>query len=207
MAPAAVVCVVDDDPSVRTSLARLIGSAGYAVQTFGSADDFLARKPWLGPCCIVLDVRMPGATGLDLQRALAAAIHRIPIVFITGHGTVPMSVAAMKGGAVDFLTKPFAPRELLDAVERAVSQDRRDLDVETRIAEIQARIDRLTARERQVFALVVTGMLNKQIASELGIVEKTVKVHRGRVMAKLRATSFAELVRLADSAGVCRTPA
>ena len=199
---AAVVCVVDDDVSVRTSLARLVASAGYLVQTFGSAADFLAREPSPGPCCVVLDVSMPGVTGLDLQRTLAGAVHRIPVVFITGHGTVPTSVAAMKAGAVDFLTKPCAGRELLEAIERAVARDRRDRDVETRAAEVRARIDTLTARERQVFALVVTGMLNKQIAAELGIVEKTVKVHRGRVMEKLRAGSFAELVRLGDRAGV-----
>jgi FixJ family two-component response regulator len=200
--PAAVVCVVDDDVSVRTSLARLVASAGYVVQTFGSAADFLAREPSPAPCCIVLDLSMPGVTGLDLQRTLAGGAHRIPVIFVTGHGTVPTSVAAMKAGAVDFLTKPCAGRELLEAIERAVARDRRDRDVDTRAAEVRARIETLTARERQVFALVVTGMLNKQIAAELGIVEKTVKVHRGRVMEKLRAGSFAELVRLGDRAGV-----
>jgi FixJ family two-component response regulator len=197
-----VVFVVDDDASVRKSLTRVVTSAGYAVEAFASAREFLAREPFVGPCCVVLDVRMPGLTGLDLQEALAGAGHRMPIVFITGHGDISMSVKAMKGGAVDFLTKPFDVENLLDAIQRAVTKDVKDLGEEGRTAEVLERVKQLTPRETEVFALVVTGMLNKQIAGELGIAEKTVKVHRARVMEKMRAGSLAELVRLADRAGV-----
>jgi FixJ family two-component response regulator len=204
-ATAPVVFIVDDDPSVRKSLARLIRSAGYRVEAFGSAEEFLSREPSIGPCCIVLDVRMPGVSGLDLQKTLASALHGIPIVFITGHGDVSMSVSAMKAGAVDFLTKPFEGKDLLSAIQRAVAKDTRDLGVEARTAEVQKRVNQLTQRQRQVFALVVTGMLNKQIASELRIGEKTVKVHRAQVMEKMRAGSVAELVRLADEVGVIVT--
>lgn len=207
MAPPAVVFVVDDDPSVRKSLTRLISEAGYTVQAFASAREFLAREPSVGPSCVVLDVRMPGVTGLDLQQTLASAVHEIPIVFITGHGDISMSVKAMKAGAVDFLTKPFEGKDLLDAIQRAVTKDTRQLGAEARTDEIRERAKLLTPRESQVFALVVTGMLNKQIASELGIGEKTVKVHRARVMDKMRASSVAELVRLADVAGVIVTNA
>jgi FixJ family two-component response regulator len=201
-AVATLVLVVDDDPSVRKSLTRLLASAGYAVEAFASAREFLARERHAGPCCLVLDVRMPGLSGLDLQEALAAAGRRMSIVFVTGHADVPMSVKAMKGGAVDLLTKPVDAKDLLKAIQRAVAKDVQHLGDETRIAEIQERIKMLTAREIEVFALVVTGMLNKQIASELGISEKTVKVHRARVMEKMRAGSVAELVRLADRVGV-----
>ena len=197
-----VIFVVDDDPSVRKSLTRVMTSAGYAVEAFASARDFLAREPLVGPCCVVLDVRMPGLTGLDLQETLASTGHRIPIVFITGHGDISMSVKAMKGGAVDFLTKPFDVENLLEAVQRAVVKDVEDLSAEERTAEVVERVKQLTPRETEVFALVVTGMLNKQIAGELAIAEKTVKVHRARVMEKMRAGSVAELVRLADQAGV-----
>jgi FixJ family two-component response regulator len=206
-ATAPVVFIVDDDPSVRKSLARLIRSAGYRVDAFASAEEFLSREPSIGPCCVVLDVRMPGVTGLDLQKTLASALHGIPIVFITGHGDVSMSVNAMKAGAVDFLTKPFEGQDLLSAVQRAVAKDTRDLGAEARTGEVQKRVNRLTPRQRQVFALVVTGMLNKQIASELRIAEKTVKVHRAQVMEKMRAGSVAELVRLADEVGVIVTRA
>jgi len=199
---APLVFVVDDDPSVRKSLTRLLASAGYAVEAFASAREFLARERHAGPCCLVLDVRMPGLTGLDLQDALAAAGRRMSIVFVTAHVDVPMSVKAMKGGAVDLLTKPVDAKDLLKAIQRAVAKDVQHVGDETRIAEIQERIKRLTAREIEVFALVVTGMLNKQIAFELGISEKTVKVHRARVMEKMRAGSVAELVRLADRVGV-----
>jgi len=197
-----VIFVVDDDASVRRSLTRVMTSAGYAVEAFASAREFLAREPFVGPCCVVLDVRMPGLTGLDLQEALAGAGHRMPIVFITGHGDISMSVKAMKGGAVDFLTKPFDVENLLDAIQRAVTKDVKDLGEEGRTAEVLERVKQLTPRETEVFALVVTGMLNKQIAGELGIAEKTVKVHRARVMEKMQAGSVAELVRLADRAGV-----
>jgi FixJ family two-component response regulator len=202
MIAAPVVFVVDDDPSVRKSLTRLLASAGYAVEAFASAREFLARDRYAAPCCLVLDVRMPGLTGLDLQEALAGAGHRMSIVFITGHGDVPMSVKAMKGGAVDFLTKPVDDKDLLEAIQRAVAKDVQDLGGEARVREIQERVKMLTRRETEVFALVVTGMLNKQIASALGIGEKTVKVHRARVMEKMRAGSVAELVRLADRVGV-----
>jgi FixJ family two-component response regulator len=199
---AAVVFVVDDDASVRKSLSRLISEAGYRVQAFASPREFLAREPTAGPSCLVLDVRMPGVTGLELQQTLARAVHEIPIIFITGHGDIPMSVKAMKAGAVDFLAKPFAAKELLDAIRRAVAKDTRDLGTEARDDEIQARVRLLTPRESQVFALVVTGMLNKQIAAQLGVGEKTVKVHRARVMEKMQAGSVAALVRLADAAGI-----
>jgi FixJ family two-component response regulator len=197
-----MVFVVDDDASVRKSLTRVLTSTGYAVETFASARDFLAREPFVGPCCLVLDVRMPGVTGLELQEALAGADHRMPIVFITGHGDISMSVTAMKGGAVDFLTKPFDVESLIEAVQRALTKDIKDLGEEGQTAEVLERVKRLTTRETEVFALVVTGLLNKQIAGELGIGEKTVKVHRARVMEKMRAGSLAELVRLADRAGV-----
>jgi FixJ family two-component response regulator len=197
-----LILVVDDDPSVRKSLTRVMTSAGYTVEAFASARDFLAREPLAGPCCVILDVRMPGLTGLDLQETLANAGHRMPIVFITGHGDISMSVKAMKGGAVDFLTKPFDVENLLEAVQRAVAKDVKDLSAEGRTAEVLERVKLLTPRETEVFALVVTGMLNKQIAGQLDIAEKTVKVHRARVMEKMRAGSVAELVRLADQAGV-----
>jgi FixJ family two-component response regulator len=201
-AVAPLVFIVDDNPSVRKGLGRLLASAGYAVEAFASAHEFLARQPSEGPCCLVLDVRMPGLTGIELQDALAAAGRRMSIVFITGHVDVPTSVKAMKGGAVDLLTKPIDQEELLAAITRAVAKDADDLGEEVRIAEIRQRVETLTVRETQVFALVVTGMLNKQIAHELGIGEKTIKVHRARVMDKMRAGSVAELVRLADAVGV-----
>jgi FixJ family two-component response regulator len=201
--PAApIVFVVDDDASVRRSLTRLLAAAGYVVEAFASAPEFLEREPPAGPCCLVLDVRMPGLTGLDLQRALAGAGRRMPIIFVTGHADVQMSVTAMKGGAVDLLTKPVDDTELLGAIQRAVAKDAQDLGAEARLAEIDQRVKTLTPRETEVFALVVTGMLNKQIAFELGISEKTVKVHRARVMEKMRAGSVADLVRLADRVGV-----
>jgi FixJ family two-component response regulator len=199
---AAVVFVVDDDPSVRKSLARVVTSAGYLVETFASARDFMARPPSAGPCCVVLDVRMPGLTGLDLQEALAGAGRLMPIIFVTGHGDISMSVKAMKAGAVDFLTKPFDVEGLLAAIRRALDKDVKARGEERRTADVLARVRRLTPRETEVFALVVTGMLNKQIAGTLGIGEKTVKVHRARVMEKMQAGSVAELVRLADRAGV-----
>jgi FixJ family two-component response regulator len=202
MAVAPVVFLVDDDASVRTGVTRLLESAGYAVEAFASAREFLAREPSTGPCCLVLDVRMPGLTGLELQETLAAAGRRMAIVFVTGHVDVPMSVRAMKGGAVDLLTKPVDAKDLLEAIQRALAKDVRDRDAEARATEVEERLRVLTPRETEVFALVVTGMLNKQIASKLGVVEKTVKVHRARVMEKMRAGSVAELVRLADRLGV-----
>ena len=199
---APLVFVVDDDASVRKSLVRLIKAAGYEAEAFGSVGDFLARRPYDGPCCLVLDVRMPGRTGLDLQEALRAAGQRLSIVFITGYRDVPTSVKAMKGGAVDFLTKPVDEGTLLGAIEQAVARTLADRRRQARLREIQSRIATLTPREAAVFALVVTGMLNKQIGSELGIGEKTVKVHRARVMEKMQAGSLAELVQLAGEANV-----
>jgi FixJ family two-component response regulator len=201
-AVAPLVLVVDDEPSVRKSLTRLLGSAGYPAEAFASAREFLAREPHPGPCCLVLDVRMPGLTGIQLQELLAATGRRMSIVFVSGHADVRTSVKAMKAGAVDLLTKPVDAHDLIAAIQRAVTKDERDRATEARRAEIQWRVRLLTPRETEVFALVVTGMLNKQIAVALGIGEKTVKVHRARVMEKMRAGSVAELVRLADEAGV-----
>jgi len=200
--PAAQVFIVDDDASVRKSLVRLVRAAGYDVEAFASAREFLARPRLDSPCCLVLDVRMPGLTGLELQEALASAGHRSPAIFITGYGDVSVGVKAMKGGAADFLTKPVNRKDPLRAIERALttaSKAHRDM---ARIAEILERIETLTPREAEVFALVVTGLLNKQIASELGVSEKMIKVHRGRVMERMRAASLPELVRLADQGGV-----
>lgn len=197
-----IVFVVDDDPSVRKSLTRLLESSGYAVEVFASGREFLARAPSPGPCCLVLDVRMPGLTGLELQEALTAGGRRMSIVFVTGHVDVPKSVQAMKSGAVDLLTKPVDAEDLLAAVERCLAKSAQELSAEARVSEVRQRVKLLTAREMEVFALVVTGMLNKQIAAALGIGEKTVKVHRARVMEKMRAGSVAELVRLADEFGV-----
>jgi FixJ family two-component response regulator len=199
---APLIFVVDDDPSVRTSLGRLLEAAGYAVETFGSAHAFLDRAPHAGPGCLVLDVRMPGLTGLQLQEALAATGRQMAIVFVSGHSDVPMSVRAMKAGAIDFLAKPYNVEELLRAIERAVAKARQTLAETARLTEIRQRVALLTPRETEVFALVVTGLLNKQIAAKLGVSEKMVKVHRARVMAKMRAGSVAELVRLADGVGV-----
>jgi FixJ family two-component response regulator len=197
-----LVGIVDDDASVRKGLARLVTTAGYRAEVFASAREFLERPRPEDLCCLVLDVRMPGLTGLELQEALAVAGDRMSIVFVSGHGDVVGSVKAMKRGAVDFLTKPVDARELLGAIERGVARALTVQREQAGATDIQGRLKTLTAREVQVFALVVTGMLNKQIAAELGIVEKTVKVHRARVMEKMRAGSLAELVRLADRAGV-----
>ena len=197
-----LIFVVDDDPSVRKSVTRLLESAGYAVETFASAREFLAREPHPGPCCLVLDVRMPGLTGIELQERLVAGGRRMSIVFVTGHVDVPQSVKAMKGGAVDLLTKPVDAKDLIAAVQRSVAKSAQDVSTAARVTDVQRRVALLTAREMDVFALVVTGMLNKQIAGALGIGEKTVKVHRARAMEKMRARSVAELVRLADEVGV-----
>ncbi len=198
------VYIVDDDPSVRRALQRLASSVGYEARIFGSAREFLDGYDSSFPGCLVLDVRMPGLSGLDLQNELALRGIMIPIVFVTGHGDVPMSVRAMKAGAVDFIPKPFNDQVLLDAIRQAMVRDREIRAEEAERAEILRRIERLTPREREVFALVVAGKLNKQIAQQLGTSEKTVKVHRSRVMEKMCAESLADLVLLAQAVGLCR---
>ena len=197
-----IVFIVDDDDSVRKSLARLITSVGLKVETFSSANAFLKRDAYDGPACLVLDIRMPGLSGLELQTELAKAERTLSIVFITSHGNITMSVQAIKAGAVDFLEKPFEEQDLLDAVHLAIQKDRATKEKLAELREIQERVESLTPREGEVFALVVTGMLNKQIAFEMGIGEKTIKVHRARVMQKMQAESFADLVRLAEKLGI-----
>ena len=192
------VFVVDDDPSVRRSVVRLLESAGLRVEGFESGEAFLAHRRPTGPGCVVLDVRMSGMSGLELQRRLRAVGRPMAIVFITGHGDVPMSVVAMKGGAVDFLLKPFDDEALLAAIDRGIGRDRAWLLEQQELAVLRARYDRLTPREQQVFALVAAGLLNKQVAAQLGTSEKTIKVHRARVMAKMEAASLADLVRHAE---------
>jgi FixJ family two-component response regulator len=194
----ATVMVIDDDPGVRDSLGKLLQSAGFRISLFGSVSEFLAADRPEGPACLVLDVRLPGQSGLELQRELAGAKRQLPIIFITGHGDIPMSVQAMKGGAIEFLTKPFREQELLDAIQLGHARDRARLEQERALAELTARFETLTPREREVMASVVTGRLNKQIAHDLGISEITVKVHRGQVMRKMRASSLPDLARMAD---------
>ncbi len=197
------VFLVDDDSSVRRALARLIKAAGYQLQTFTSAREFLDSKLHDdGPACLVLDVRMPGLSGLDLQRELQTANATLPIIFITGYGDIPMSVKAMKEGAVDFLPKPVRDVELLRAIEQALARAVRERAYREELEDIQSRLEKLTAREREVMNLVVRGLLNKQIAVELGTVEKTIKVHRARVMQKMQVDSVAELVRIVERAGI-----
>ena len=198
MTDEATVFVVDDDPSVRRSVVRLLKTAGYRVESFDSAEAFLEGERLPGPACLVLDVRMSGMTGLQLQRCLRVSGRPMAVVFITGHGDVPMSVAAMKGGAVDFLLKPFDDEALLGAIDRAISRDRNWLKERQELDGLRSRYDRLTPRQQQVFSLVVTGLLNKQVAAQLGTSEKTIKVHRARVMATMRAGSLADLVRQAE---------
>jgi FixJ family two-component response regulator len=197
-----VVIIIDDDESFRTFLTRLVGTVGLKTLAYGSAEDFLAAKAPDGPACLVLDVQMPGLSGLDLQRALTEGGRPLPIVFITGHGDIPMTVEAMKAGAVGFLSKPFRNQDLIDAVKEGIAKDREAIRKREEINELQNRYESLTAREREVFALVTTGSLNKQIAQHLGTSERTIKAHRAQVVTKMHADSVADLVRMADRLGV-----
>ncbi len=198
MTTASIVFVVDDDPSVRSSIKFLLSTVGLQVESFDSADTLLLKKLPDVPSCLVLDVRLRGLSGIDVQRTLAARNIQIPIIFLTGHGDIPMSVRAIKAGAVEFLTKPFRDQDLLDAVRVALEQDRARREQEVEVADLQRRFDSLTAREQQVIAMVVSGMLNKQIASELGTAESTVKVQRSRAMEKMQAQSLVDLARMIE---------
>ena len=198
----AVIAIVDDDRSVREGLESLIRSAGWRVETFASAQEFLARPRAEAPSCLILDLQLPGLSGLDLQKRMAEAEVEIPIVFLTGHGNIPASVQAMKAPPVEFLTKPFDAQGLLRAVEEAIERDRRTRRRQAEMQELQGRYKSLTAREQEVMQEVVSGLLNKQVAAELKISEVTVKVHRGQVMRKMRADSLADLVRMSDKLGI-----
>jgi len=194
----ATILVIDDDPALRASIERLLRSLGLDAQLFASIPEFLESDPPDGPICLVLDVRLPGRSGLDLQRELAAANREIPIIFITGHGDIPMSVQAMKGGAIEFLTKPFRDQELLDAIQLGLSRDCARRENEKGLAALRERFESLSPREREIMIEVVRGRLSKQIAGDIGIAEATVKVHRSRAMQKLKASSLPELGRMVD---------
>ena len=203
--PQSVVFIVDDDASVRKALDRLVRSVGLHAEAYASAAEFMgARLPDV-PCCLVLDVRLPGLSGLDFQAELVKAKKQIPIIFITGHGDIPMSVKAMKAGAVEFMTKPFRDQDMLDAIQAALEQARARHQDEKAISELRAKFQTLTPREQEVMAWVTGGLLNKQVAVEIGVTEVTVKVHRGNVTRKMGAKSLADLVRMADMLGIRRT--
>jgi len=199
-----IVFVVDDDPSMRNALTNLFRSVGLRVEVFGSAPELLQSKLPDVASCLVLDIRLPGLSGLDFQIELAKANLRIPIIFVTGHGDIPMTVRAMKAGAVDFLAKPFRDQDMLDAVATAIKRDRKRRKDEKIVSDLQALFDTLTAREREILALVAAGLMNKQIAAEIGIAEVTVKIHRGHVMKKMGARSLADLVSMAGMLGIRR---
>jgi len=197
-----VIAIVDDDPSVREGLHSLIRSAGWSVETFASAQEFLERPQAKAPSCLILDLQLPDLNGLDLQKRMAAMNLEIPIVFLTGHGDIPASVRAMKAGAVEFLTKPVDEQDLLRAIQEAIDRDRRTRQQHADLRELRSRHDSLTAREREVMQQVISGLLNKQVAAEMNITQFTVKIHRGQVMRKMHAASLADLVRMAESLGI-----
>jgi len=194
----ALVVVIDDDPDIRNALQGLLETVDLQAALFATASEFLASKRPQGPCCIVVDVRLPGLSGLDFQQELARENIPIPVIFITGHGDIPMSVRAMKAGAVEFLTKPLRDQDLLDAIQAALRHDRARLEDERKVADLRNRHELLTAREREVMALLVSGRVNKQIAAEAQISEVTVRLHRGQIMRKMRASSLVDLIRIAD---------
>jgi len=198
MTEVSTVIVVDDDPGIREALVGLLRSVGLQVRALASVPEFLQEGRPEGPTCLVLDVRLPGRSGLDLQRELTASDIHVPIIFITGYGDVPMSVQAMKGGAIEFLTKPFRDQDILEAIQQGLARDREWLENEKAIAALRTRFETLSAREREVMALVVTGRLNKQIAADIGLSEITVKVHRSHAMRKMKASSLPDLARMAD---------
>lgn len=193
-----VVVIIDDDPDIRNALQGLLETVDLQATLFATASEFLASKRPRCPCCIVVDVRLPGLSGLDFQQELARENNPIPVIFITGHGDIPMSVRAMKAGAVEFLTKPLRDQDLLDAIQAALRRDRARLEAERQVADLRTRHEALTARERQVMALLVARRVNKQIAAEIAISEVTVRLHRGQIMRKMGASSLADLIRLAD---------
>jgi FixJ family two-component response regulator len=199
-----LVFIVEDDPSMQRALGNLFQSVGLEIEVFGSASDMLKSKLPDVASCLVLDVRLPGLSGLDFQTELAKANIHIPIIFMSGHGDIPMTVRAMKGGAVDFLTKPFRDQDMLDAVVRAIERDRKRREADKIVAGLQAHLETLTPREREILALVSSGLMNKQIAAELGLAEITVKIHRGHIMKKMGAKSLADLVKKAEALGIRR---
>jgi FixJ family two-component response regulator len=202
----AIIAIVDDDPSVRQGLQRLIRSAGWKPETFGSAQEFLDRRRTEAPSCLVLDLQLPGLSGLDLQKQMAEAGLETPIVFLTGHGDIPASVKAMKAGAIEFLTKPVDEEDLLRAIQEAIERDRRTRKQHAQLNDLRDRYQSLTAREQEVMRQVISGLLNKQIAAELKITEDTVKFHRGHIMRKMQADSLADLVRMAENLGIRSHP-